>query len=351
MVFGFGSGGTKVSSTIESVNKLVNTATKNYLNRNSTDAEGNIDVLNELVASKVTFGTGCKPRITQKADVKAYLKVKVDQLSNIELANEVAGSFKDTFDNSVDKKQDFLGQGIETLGSVFGAKSTTETSTILKNRIENNITSNVTTDQIKKIVTNYDVENKANLQQITFDPCGVDTVAPFFKDDPGLLIEFTNGCEKVDCIIEQDIAIDAMTQDISQLIMSSLDITKSNIETEQEVEQSTTVEQDTVGTLTDFFSNPGVIVAIIVIVLVGGYIFYKIRSGGKGAAFAAAGKTAAASSATERGLGAMGKGVGLGGARFRDAVAVGQSRPSATTGLGGHRGGWGLEPRSSWRTR
>lgn len=267
MVLGnlFGGGGKDtIVSNIENVNKMITTATKNYLNKNTTEVDGDITVLNEIVAENVTFGAGCSnSEIGQKANVKSYITVNVDQLSNVELASEVAASFKDTFDNSVEKKQDFLGQGIDTVGKIFGTTTHTETSTKLENTVKQSITSNVTNEQIKDIVMNYDLTNTSDLKEISFDPCGMKLVAPYFKDDPDLLIDFLAECGENECVIEQDIAVDAMTQDISKLIMSSIDKTSSNIETEQDVTQSTVVEQDTIGTIADFFSNPWVIFAII----------------------------------------------------------------------------------------
>lgn len=236
------------STTSNTLNETINSTVVNVLNQNQNTVQSDSVTEESLDVNNIEVLSGCILNISQTSDVKIQTLQSITESTSANLVANIMNDIKNKIESTASTTSGF-GAG--------GANSATVTNVI--NSLKNEMTANLSANNINSIIQNVNAALKNKIGKIKYDSCGLSLI----QQTPSLAdTEFGKGiaacaARAVDsnkvCNISQTAAVDIAAQQITNSVMGII----GNNEAVQKLinDEKSTSNTVSTGIFQDFFGG------------------------------------------------------------------------------------------------
>jgi hypothetical protein len=265
-------GGTHSSLNID--NTLMNKVIVDVINKNQSSSSQSGSSIQTLIIENAKFD--CDLSVTQSGSIQ----VKTLQNITSDTSSSLITSIMDTLQSQNKDKFD------ETTG--WGAIP--ENKSIIdnvKNSITTDLKTQLTTENLNKIVQNINSIQNLSVSNIVVDPCGYELL-PKVSDAVGTAI--TKSCTpKPPCTIDQNLSVSLFAQQVTETVMSVISNNKSASDLLEKFDKDTTVTstgifQDIFNGISSIFGKFTWIVIVLILaipIIIIALAYFASSDGGK----------------------------------------------------------------------
>jgi hypothetical protein len=235
--------GASSSSTIKIQNETINSTVLDVLNKTVNESQQSGMSVQSIDLSDAEI-TSCQLNISQESKISLTAMQEIDSKTSADLVSDIMTKVKQEIDNAAAAKTGFLSQP---------SNATSVTDTI--NSVKNELSANLTTENINKIIQNVNQQQTIKGTKLKYDACnaGILVQVPKLADtEVGLKI---GECivENKPCNLSQITSTAIVSQQITTSVMGIIADNKAVQDLDQKL--SSKAEAESTGPISELFAG------------------------------------------------------------------------------------------------
>lgn len=203
-------GNSSSTVVVNQINETVNESTFKFLTKRTNTVENKVTNIQNMNVSNIK-AYGCTLNITQSGSITAVTIQELKDEDVIQLQQEIQAALEAKANTSSTAETQFAATG----------SSQSYNSQDITNRVINITKREITKDTTNKIINDMNSKQQLDVSNVMIDPCGLSLYTEVLKRDPPEY--YLKYCDmKKSCNISQDMAIKSVAQQITNSVTAAV---------------------------------------------------------------------------------------------------------------------------------
>jgi len=203
-------GNSSSSVYVDQINETVNESTFKFLSKRTSNVENRVTNIQNLNVSNLK-AYGCTLNIKQSGNITAVTIQEVKDEDIVQLQQEIQTALEAKANTTSSAETQFGGTGAAHSQNI---QSITQRLTNITRR-------EITKDTVNSVISDMNSRQQADVSNVLIDPCGLSLYVDVLKKDPPEY--FLKYCDmKKTCNIDQDMAIRSVAQQITNSVTAAV---------------------------------------------------------------------------------------------------------------------------------